>query len=467
MEWRREPGSFRDPSGFVFSSGDIVHRQVNAGFEEHYRRLIDSGLYEELVRDGLLIPHVEVDLRLPGAPEAFAVLRPEQLPFISYPYEWCFSQLKAAALLTLELQRRALARGLVLRDASAYNVQFIGSRAVFIDTLSFGPYAEGSPWLPYRQFCEHFLAPLALMALAHQSLGQLSRVHMEGVPLDVAARLLPLSSRLRPGLLTHIHLHSRSLVTGPRQHTDAATVLQHRRMSRTAMLGLIDALKRTITGLSWEPPPTLWSTYSDHSNYTSAAQEHKRTLTANWLKPIDGRAVPGHIWDFGANTGTYSQIAATQTSAYVIALDLDHAAVEHHFRACEKRGEHRILPLVQDLRNPSAAAGWHHAERRSLADRGPADVGLALALVHHLAIGGNVPLPEIAAFFGHMCSSLIVEFVPKDDSQVQRMLALREDVFAGYSRETFEEAFRRFFCFEQSVTIDGTRRTLYLMRRRG
>jgi hypothetical protein len=444
----------------------IVHRQVNAGFEQHYRGLIDSGLYEELVRERLLIPHVEVDLRLPDAPEAFAVLRPEQVPFISYPYEWCFSQLKAAALLTLDLQRRALARGLVLRDASAYNVQFIGHRAVFIDTLSFGPYVEGTPWLPYRQFCEHFLAPLALIAHAHHSLGQLSRVHIDGVPLDLASRLLPLSSRIRPGLVTHIHLHSRSLVTGPRQHTRGTVVTQHRGVSPTAMLGLIDSLTRTIANLEFEPPETLWSTYSEHSNYSAASQQHKQTLTAEWLSVIEARTSARKVVDFGANTGTFSRLATTHTSAYVVALDLDHTTVERHFRACVQRGDARILPLVQDLRNPSAAAGWHHAERRSLAERGPADVGLALALVHHLAIGGNVPLTEIAVFFAQMCSALIVEFVPSEDSQVQRMLALRGGVFADYSRQTFEAAFQRTFEVEQSMTIAGTQRTLYMMRRR-
>jgi ribosomal protein L11 methylase PrmA len=450
----------------VFSSGGIVHRQVNAGFERHYRRLIDSGLYEELVSDRLLVPHVEVDLRLRGAPVAAAVLRPEQIPFISYPYEWCFGQLKAAALLTLELQRRALKRDLVLRDATAYNVQFLGSHPVFIDTLSFGSYTEGSPWLPYRQFCEHFLAPLALMALVDPSLGQLSRAHLDGIPLDVTSRLLPFRSRLRPGLLTHIHLHSRSLVSGPRQHTAAATPLQRSGMSRTGMLGLIDSLTRTVTGLSWDPPETLWSTYADHTNYSATAQEHKHQLIADWLREIHARTSPKMIWDVGSNTGVYSRLAATATPARIVALDLDPAAVEQLYRSCSQRDDRRILPLVQDLRNPSAAAGWHHAERRSLQERGPADVALALALVHHLALGGNVPLPDIAAFFRKVCATLIIEFVPKEDSQIQRMLALREDVFAGYSREAFEEAFRTCFEIEQSAAIADTHRTLYLMTAR-
>jgi ribosomal protein L11 methylase PrmA len=255
-------------------------------------------------------------------------------------------------------------------------------------------------------------------------------------------------------------------VTGPRQHTETPAAAPHRRMSRTAMLGLIDSLSRTVTKLSWEPGDTLWSTYSDHSNYTPAAQEHKHKLTAEWLSATDAHGSARTVFDFGANTGFYSRLATTRTAAYVVALDLDHAAVERHFRACVQRGETRILPILQDLRNPSPPSGWHHAERRSLAARGPADLGLALALVHHLAIGGNVPMPDIAAFFRQMCSSLIVEFVPKEDSQVERMLALREDVFKDYSRETFEDAFGRYFDIEQSATIDGTHRTLYLMRHR-
>ena len=464
MEWHRESGSFRDPSGFVFSSGGVVHRQVNAGFEAHYQRLVDSGLYDDLVRDRLLIPHVEVDLRLPDAPEAFAVLRPEQIPFISYPYEWCFSQLKAAALLTLELQRRAIERHLVLRDASAYNVQFIGCRPVFIDTLSFGPYEEGTPWAPYRQFCEHFLAPLALIAFTHQSLGQLSRIHIDGVPLDVASSLLPLSSRLQPGLLTHLHLHSRSLVTGTRQHTDAAATRHpQQRVSRTALLGLIDSLRRTILRLAWKPPQTVWSTYTSHTNYSETAQAHKLALTGEWLATLNSRTPIRTIWDVGANTGTYSQSAAACTSAQIVALDLDHGAVEQQYQECASRGEERILPLLQDLRNPSPAAGWHHAERRSLVERGPADVALALALVHHLAIGANVPLDDIAAFFSRICKTLIIEFVPQEDSQVRRMLTLRGDLFAGYSRASFERAFRRVFRLEQSTQIAGTERVLYLM----
>jgi hypothetical protein len=462
MTWSRELGSFRDPSGFVFSRDGIVYRQVNAGFGEPYRRLISSGLYEELARDRLIVRHEEVPLRLPDTPPALAVLKPEQVPFISYPYEWCFGQLKAAALLTLDLQRRALSKGMTLRDGSAYNVQFLGTQPIFIDTLSFGECADGQPWPAYRQFCRHFLAPLALMAHAHQSLGDLARVHIDGIPLDLAARLLPLATRLRPGLLLHLHLHNRSVVRTASASSPAPTA--RRTMGRTAMLGLIDGLDRTVRGLVWTPSRTLWSTYASHSNYSDSAQQHKRRSVGELIEAAAAASPLKTIWDLGANSGEYSRLAAA-TGAHVISFDGDHAVVEQNFGAPRDAG-HSILPLVQDLTNPSPGTGRSHVERRSLVDRGPADLVLALALVHHLSIGANVPLESVAAFFARVSRRLIIEFVPKEDSQVQRMLALRDDVFAGYTREGFERAFGAHFVLEQSQPIEGTVRTLYLMERR-
>ena len=465
MGWSREPASFRDPTGFLFEQNGVIFRQVNSCFGEQYRKLIDSGLYDELVRDRLLVSHEEVTLRIAELPSAHAILQPTRIPFISYPYEWCFGQLKAAALLTLELQRRAIGRGMMLRDASAYNVQFLGSQPIFIDTLSFGTYAEGEPWAAYRQFCQHFLNPLALMALVHPSLGQLSRVYIDGIPMDVVAHLLPMSSHFRAGLLTHVHLHARSISWGTKKHTGSPNPSNTRQMGRTAMLGLVDSLTRTVEGLSWKPPATLWSTYADHCNYSPAAHDDKQKLVAEWLSLIGGRSTLETVWDIGANIGSYSRIAAKHASV-VVGFDADHAAVEHHFRACAQRGDVRVLPLIQDLTNPSASIGWHHAERRSLADRGTADAAMALALVHHLAIGANVPLPAVAAFFGDVCRHLIVEFVPKEDSQVQRMLARREDIFIDYSATRFEAAFTPHFEVIRSVVVSETVRTLYLMQRR-
>jgi len=466
MEWTRDPGSFRDPSGFIFRHNGSVYRQANASFGTQFRRLIDSGLYDELVRHRLLVPHEEVDLRIPDAPPAAAVLKPKPIQFISYPYEWCFGQMKAAALLTLDVQRRAVAHGLVLRDASAFNVQFEGAAPVFIDTLSFGEYQDGEPWAAYRQFCEHFLAPLALMSYVDPSLGQLARVHIDGIPLRLASELLPMRSRFSGGLLTHIHLHARSLIHGPRQHEQWNRPAPTRRMGKTAMLGLIDSLTRTVQRLSWSPPETLWSTYTDHSNYSAGAHADKQTLVAQHLDRISNGSPIRTIWDIGANTGTYSALAAQRTDAAIVSFDVDHASVERHYRACVERRDGRVLPLVLDLANPSSAIGWHHRERRSLEERGPADVAMALALVHHLAIGNNVPLLDVARFFAAMCRWLVVEFVPKEDSQVRRMLEFRPNMFEDYTQPAFERAFATYFRLCDSAPVAESSRSLYLMERR-
>jgi hypothetical protein len=462
MAWSRDPGSFRDRGGFVFRSDGVLYRQVDPVFAPHYSRLMHSGLYEELVRDRLMVAHTEDPIRMGDAPAAHAVLRPDLIPFVSYPYEWCFSQLKAAALLTLELQRRAVARSMTLRDASAYNVQFVGTRPIFIDTLSFGEYLEGAPWVAYRQFCEHFLAPLALMAHTHHSLGNLARLHGDGIPLTLASGLLPLSTRARPGLLMHVHLHAKSAARANRN--GGSTRRTDGLMSRTAMLGLVDSLERTVNSIEWTPPATVWSDYDKQSNYSDDAQAHKRRTVAAMLTSAAQASELRTLWDLGANTGEYSRLAAG-ACANVISLDADHAVVERNFRASSTAAPN-ILPLVQDLRSPSPGTGWSTTERRSLLDRGPADAALALALVHHLAIGANVPLASIAAFFARVCRSLIVEFVPKSDSQIQRMLAFREDVFDDYTQEAFERAFDAFFKVVRFVPIDGTLRGLYLMERR-
>ncbi|MGZ9224458.1 MAG: SAM-dependent methyltransferase, partial [Anaerolineales bacterium] len=252
--------SFRDPSGFLFCRDGVLYRQVNRKYEQEYVRLMDSGLYEKLIKAGLLIPHIEVD-GLPAMGEAaFKVIQPERVPFISYPYEWSFGQLKDAALATLSIQRRALKAGMSLKDASAYNIQFVRGKATLIDTLSFEMYKEGQPWVAYRQFCQHFLAPLALMALKDVRLNQLLRVYIDGVPLDLASQLLPWKTRFNFGLLTHIHLHAGA----QKRYAYAGEEIKSRSggtFGRQAMTGLIDSLGATVRKLDWKPGGTEWGNY--------------------------------------------------------------------------------------------------------------------------------------------------------------------------------------------------------------
>jgi hypothetical protein len=401
-----------------------------------------------------LVPHADVDQPPAESESAYKVIQPERVPFISYPYEWSFSQLKDAALATLSIQRRALKADMSLKDASAYNIQFVRGKATLIDTLSFEIYREGQPWVAYRQFCQHFLAPLALMALKDVRLNQLLRVYLDGVPLDLASELLPLNSRLNFGLLTHMHLHA----SAQKRYAGEEVKSRSGAMSKQAMMGLIDNLEATIKKLSWIPKGTEWGNYYDITNYSDAAFEHKKGLVREWAKRVE----PALAWDLGANTGVFSRVVG-ETSSNVISFDIDPAAVEQNYLQIKKEKTENILPLLLDLTNPSPAIGWANRERESFGSRGPADMVLALALIHHLAISNNVPLPQLAEFFANTGRWLVIEFVPKSDSQVKKLLVSREDIFPHYTRDGFELAFNEKFFVHEMVNIRESERVLYLM----
>jgi hypothetical protein len=454
--------SFRDPSGFLFTEKGILYRQINRAYSNDYARLMDSGLYDKLVKAGLLIPHVEVDLRAErsrSAVEAFKIIQPERVPFISYPYEWSFSQLKDAALATLSIQKRAMKLDMSLKDASAYNIQFMRGKAMLIDTLSFEIYKEGQPWVAYRQFCQHFLAPLALMAYRDVRLSQLLRVYIDGVPLDLASSLLPAKTKLNFGLLTHIHVHAGA----QKRYSNKAVAPQKGalRVSKQALTGLIESLEGTIRKLTWKPAGTEWGDYYENTNYTDSAFEHKKQLVKEW----SAEKKPALVWDLGGNTGVFSREAAS-SGAFTVSFDIDPAAVEQNYRTVKTKKEQNILPLVLDLTNPSPALGWDNSERDSFGARGPVDMALALAVIHHLAISNNVPLPQLANFFAGHCTWLVIEFVPKSDSQVQKLLSSREDIFPDYTRDGFEAAFSARFNIHKSESVRDSERTLYLMERK-
>lgn len=450
--------SFRDPSGFVFERDGTLYRQVDRSFAEQFDLLASSGLYGALVREGILVPHEEVDPGI-GDDGAYKVLRPERVATISYPYEWTPAQLREAALATLRAQELALDHGMTLRDASAYNVQFHRGRPVLIDTLSFERRREGQPWVAYRQFCQHFLAPLALETSVDVHLGQLLRADIDGIDVAVASAALPARTRLKPGLLTHLHLHARA----QRRHAQRGSTASGRQatLSERALRGLVASLRTTVEGLVWRPGRTSWSGYyAEAGHYTDAAMAHKEALVAAFLDTL----TPRTVWDLGANTGRFTRLA-TERGANAVAWDADVAAVEANWHEVRRRGETDLLPLVLDLTNPSPPVGWAHEERMSLADRAPVDVVLALALVHHLAIGNNVPLPRVAAYLAQLAGHVVVEWVPKDDPKVATLLAARDDVFADYTVDGFERAIGAHFTVARREPLRDSSRTLYLLRR--
>lgn len=417
---------------------------------------MQSGLYEALVEKGWLVAHQEVEARN----DAYRILEPEPIPYVSYPYEWCFSQLRDAALLTLDVQMVSLAHGMVLKDASAYNAQFIGARPVFIDTLSFETYQEGAPWVAYRQFCEHFLGPLALMAHRDVRLRQLLSRFLDGVPLDLVAELLPKRTLIRYGLLAHIHLHAGSQ---HRHRDDAGKGGPPRipKLPKMRLLALMESLRAAVRGCELRERRTEWSDYYDETNYSAAAMSAKETLVR---RLVDETSDGGLTHDLGGNTGRFSRLIAGP-ERYVVSHDVDELAIERNYLEGKRLGSSSVLPLVLDLTNPSPAIGWALEERSSALERIAGGNVIALALVHHLAISNNVPLPHLAALFARLAKTLVIEFVPKEDSQVRRLLATREDIFPDYTLSAFEAAFAEHFEIVQQHTVPDTVRTLFAMRR--
>ena len=459
--------SFRDPSGFVFSHNERVYRQVNNVFSDEFDAFMSSGLYEELLAKGLLISHDEVmDESIPRTTACYKLIEPLQIPFISYPYEWSFSQFKDAAMVTLRAQAVALKYGYTLKDASAYNVQFNGYCPVLIDTLSFVRHVQNTPWVAYQQFCQHFLAPLALAAHADIGLGKLMMSHIDGIPLSLASRLLPMKTRMNYGLLVHVHLHAKLQMTYADMGGEGARKVKKvkrrtAKVSRRRLKAIVESLASTVQKLEWKPDKTEWGSYYSSTNYSEKAAEDKKKLVAQYLMNIDSPL--NIIQDLGANTGLYSRVAAPHCKL-VVSQDMDPVAVERNYLAAKELKLPNLLPLVQNLSEPSPAIGWANEERDSFRQRAKCDVVLALAIVHHLAISGNVPLDKIARFLASLGKWLVIEFVPKSDSQVVRLLETRDDIFLDYTKDGFETAFRQYFSFVERQQVSGSLRTLYLLK---
>ena len=450
--------SFRDPDGFLFNRSGDLYRQINKSGAPAYQQLMESGLYKKLVEAQQIVLHREVDIEPVNPNLAYKIIQPVKIPFISYPYEWSFSMLKDAALTTLSIQLKALEAGMILKDASAYNIQFLNGKPVLIDTLSFEPYVEGKPWVAYQQFCQHFMAPLALMAKVDIRLGQLLRIYIDGIPLDLAARMLPGRVWTNPGLMVHIGFHShaqKSYASKSKGVTKSVT----RPIKKDELVVLVESLYNTIYKLNWKPSGTEWADYYNQTNYSKGAFDHKRLVLNNWIEKID----PGVVWDLGSNTGEFSRIAS-QKGCFTIAFDRDPGAVEKNYQQIKQEGNQKLLPLIQDLTNPSPSIGWANFERDSLTNRGPADLILGLALIHHLTMTNNTPLNKISDYLRTLGHSLIIEFVPKSDSQVQKMLANRVDIFPDYTPEGFESAFNKNWEFIETVPLAESERILYLLK---
>ena len=455
MPNHRIKSSFRDPSGFLFTFEGSLYRQINKSYQNEFDKMVDSGLYQKLVEKELLIPHEEVNVESSQPEKCYKTIKPKLIDFISYPYEWSFNQLKDAALTTLEIQKIAMDYGLTLKDSSAYNVQFLNGKPIFIDTLSFEIYQEGQFWKPYRQFCQHFLSPLALMNHKDIRLNQLLKIYIDGIPLDLTSKLLPAKTKTMFSLLAHIHTHSKKQKDYEGKQVD----VKKRKLSKNSFVGVIESLHSAIKKQNISLEKTEWGNYYSDTNYSEVAMNDKKTIILNLIEKIK----PKNVWDIGGNVGIFSRISSDK-EIFTVCFDIDPVAIEKNYLECKEKNEKYLLPLLLDLTNPSPDIGWQNMERDSFLTRGPADLVFALALIHHLAISNNVPFELISEFFSRNCRNLIIEFVPKTDTQVKRLLSSREDIFSEYDYEHFEKEFEKLFIIIEKKEIKDSERIIYYMQ---
>ena len=454
-----DPGSFRDPSGQVFREGTRIFRTVTARAAADYEFVRDSGLFERLSARGLVLSAAEVDRDALGPVAAASryLLQHPLIRFVSYPYEWSFPTLKAAALLHLDVQLEALEAGIVLSDATAYNVQFVGPRPVFIDHLSFRRYREGEIWGGHRQFCEQFLNPLLLRALLGVSHNAWFRGAQEGIPTAELSRLLPLRRKFSWNVLSQIVLPTlleRS--AGSATATLDSAQLQRPSFPRASYRALLQRLRSWIARL--EPADTgktVWRDYAATHSYRSDEVDKKIAFVSEMAAAVR----PDMLWDLGCNSGDYSKASLTAGAKYAVGFDFDHGALEAAFERA-KAEDLAFLPLLMDAANPSPSQGWAERERQSLGARASADAILALAFVHHLAIGRNVPLDRLIDWLVGLAPTGVIEFVPKSDPMVARMLRLREDIFDAYTEEAFLAAVSARACIVKSIVVSAAGRRL-------
>ena len=447
------PSSYRDSSGFLFYEDGVLYRQVNLVFKKDFDRFINGGLYQHLVERNLLIPHQTINQNLTGHPEWYQTLQPEVLPFISYPYEWCFDMLKDAALLTLEVAKEAMNFGMMLKDASAYNVQWNKGRMIFIDTLSFEGYDEQKPWIAYRQFCEHFFAPMALTHYLKEPVQNLLLSYPEGIPLGLVKKLLPLKSKFNLHSYLHLHLHGAVALKSKKSNQDAKP------FSKTKMKNLLQSLEDGIRSFSLSKKSGVWSDYYDEAHQRKDYVANKKEIIGNGT----GKLPVKTVFDAGGNNGEFSELLRDRVDS-IICADFDHYSINHFYNRIKEKKIANIHAVIIDLSNPSPAIGANNKERASFIERTKTDLVLALALIHHLAIGKNIPFDSVAELFYSTGRYLFIEFVPKEDEKVQLMLQQKRDVYSWYTEEAFLKSFEKKFSILSKEKIGDSGRTLYLMQ---
>lgn len=438
----REDSSFRDPAGYVFYSEGNVYRKINEEYLDNYNKLMDSGLFDELRDKDLIIKHKETSKSSKGK-----IIKLEELDFISYPYEWSFSQLRDAAILTLKIEKIANKYNMSLKDANAYNIQFKNQKPVFIDTVSFEDQKE-EPWKAYKEFCRHFLAPLAIRKYTDRRLGKLMRCYINGVPLGLASKILPKKTYAYPNILAHIHIHSK-INSGNKNRQN-----YRREMSQKMLSGFKSNLRSAI-------PDTREKKHGKHLDPKKSLDNtsYRKSLLKNFIQDLNVR----ESWIINLGNIEIEKIVSKTTRNQTVSITDEYCINECMYR----NKDLDVLHIVQSLENPSPDNGWLNKERKSLFERGNPELGIALNLTDELAFSKGIPLEEQSKLFEKLFEKIVVEFVPKKESDIAKRL--NKEIIAGfkqYNHSKFKKEFRKGFKIVKSANVGSSKREIYLMERK-
>ena len=461
-----DTGSFRDPSGQVYVHDRKVLRGLNAEAARSLNQLILLDFFQQAVQDGNVIatrisptPPLRMESSFGTMPWS-AYLTHELVPFVTYPYEWTFGMLRDAASLQLKLLEDCLENEWTLKDATPFNIQFIGAKPVFIDIGSFEPWVSGEPWVGYRQFCSMFLIPLMLKAYLGVDHTRILRSNLEGVSAVDASKLLKGLARFRRGVISHVTfpaLVEMSISRRERDNVPAKRRAQNKQ-SKAMVVGLVQSLARLIASFESSIRHTDWSEYDKTHTYAEPDLDAKKKFVEQHVRSKKR----GSIWDIGCNTGTFSQICSPYASQ-VIAIDGDHDAVEKLYIRESKKRHSNILPIVMDLANMSPGQGWSGQERKSFTDRGTPDLIICLALIHHLRISANIPIKKYLDWLASLKCDVLIEFVDRHDEMVVKLLTNKREQYTDYCRHEFERVVMELFLIRDQKEIKQGSRVLYML----
>ena len=451
---RPENFSFKDYSARVFQQEGIYYRAITPEYQAEYEHLMTSGLYSELVQSKLLNPHQEVELSTEQ--EAYKILYPQQIDFLSLPFEWCYAQWRKVLLAYLEINLIALKYGLILKDATPYNFCLQGGKALLFDTSSFAFFKEPNYWIAYRQFCEEMLGPFALMHYRGMRWGRLMLASHQGLPLDFISQNLPRKSYLNLSCLLHLHLHAKSYQKPGAKKGNSQGFSQEKLIEVFSMIkGIVQKWD------TYHQYPNYWSEYYDIDIETDEYLQDKQETVKAYLQSCNVKSV----LDLGANTGKFSELACYYADR-VIALEFDKKCVDYIEKTITETGNKKLHTLLGDLSQTSPDFGLLGKEHFSIFKRAKSDLVLVLALVHHLALSKLIPF-ELITDLVHEFSNryVLIEFIEKSDRKVNQLLQTNPRYYP--SKEEFELIIQQKFTILQQKTLDKSVRTLYLVEKCG